>query len=302
MLLSFDVERKRMPCLYDPSYRGIVGDSPPILVFRVHRDLARKRNKKPIVLIDALKSKHGFTKFSWFGPKYFGFDNAIRIIRPADDSEKYVELVVELVPYRKETDEPCKECKGTGWSDDFDRECSFCEGTKHKFVYDGWKKLNAISASLQILFSMAEVFDHPIETDRQQLLTIQVFAGKEMGGSPVWGAYGIDFCLWLSRLTAVNDRVQFNGVIGAMKEVYTFLHKRGTDHWDFQAYCEKNAWLIITVPGDACGLHPCDSYSWKRGEEGREFSCHNMDNPMQQIMCIVALAVLNGMARESMKG
>jgi hypothetical protein len=59
--------------------------------------------------------------------------------------------------------------------------------------------------------------------------------------------------------------------------------------------------LIISVPGNACGIFPEDNYNWKVGE-GRKFSSHNMDDPGQQIMILVALAILSDMAREYMKG
>jgi hypothetical protein len=71
------------------------------------------------------------------------------------------------------------------------------------------------------------------------------------------------------------------------------------DEYYFQAYTQGNeGWLNVSCPGDACGLHPSNGYI--DGERGYEFSCHNVDQPIQQFMLLAALAALHDLARAAM--
>ena len=59
----------------------------------------------------------------------------------------------------------------------------------------------------------------------------------------------------------------------------------------------KDGWFNMSCPGDACGLHPADNMGTVSGR-GYKFSCHNVDNPMQQIALLAGLAVLCDKAKD----
>ena len=73
------------------------------------------------------------------------------------------------------------------------------------------------------------------------------------------------------------------------------------DRYSFRASVDyENGWLNVSCPGDACGLNPANSCG---GEDGRgyEFSCHNVDSPMQQLTLIAGLAALCDKAKKEIK-
>lgn len=287
-MLEFEMTREKVPCLYELSFKK--GD-PPVLVFRIHNDFLKENNDRSPTerVLEYMKKEHNLGEFLPFGGEYFGFDKALK---KGKTEGEFTEFNIEIPILRKETANACTHCEGEGWDKDLQRPCSWCDGCKHEILYD-WKSLISISASLHLLTSMTEIFDKKTSAKKHQLLTFQSFCGKEMGGFPISGAYGVDFCSWL---VSLPDHYQFNQAINVMGKVYAHIYNRKIDFWDFEAYVRENAWLIIDCPGDACGLHPSDSY-WKP-DRGRNFSCHNLDNPMQQITLLTALAVLSDMARE----
>jgi len=287
-MLEFEMTREKIPCLYELSFEK---GEPPVLQIRIHNDFL-EINKGIVptqAVLEYIKKEHKLNEFLPFGGDYFGFDKALK---KGETKGEFTEFDIEIPVLKKETNEICEHCGGKGWDEYFQRPCSWCDGSKHKILYD-WKPLTAISASLQLLTSMTEIFDKKISAENNQLLTFQLICGKDMGGFPIGGAYGIDFCGWLDSFPA---HYQFDQVIHAMAEVHAHIYKSEVDFWDFQAYVEESAWLIINCPGDACGLHPSDSY--RKPGEGRNFSCHNLDNAIQQIDLLIGLAVLSDEARK----
>lgn len=291
-MLKFRMSDERVPCVYDLYF---IEGNPPILRLRLHKDFVEaNKDKAPLELfIRSFQEKHDLGEFLPFGSGYFGFD---KVIKQGETVGEFIEYNIEIPVFMKETPEPCKHCKGTGWDKYFGRPCSWCEGSKHEIFYD-WRLLNAVSASLHILNIFTELFEKDTSAKNSQLLSFQIICGKGMDGYPISGTYGIDFCNWLMSLPAPH---YFDEAIKAMQSVHYHITRRKSGYsWDFQAYIEKNAWLIISCPGDACGIFP-EGHSWKPGE-GKEYSCHNMDNPWQQILLLVALAVLSDMARKYME-
>lgn len=296
-MLGYQVDRERVPCVYEISYKKRKKGNPPCIVLRLHEEFV-EANKDIVPLdffIKGLQKEHGLGEFSSLAKDSFGFDGAIK--KKGRDSRGFIVYEIEIPVFQKETSVLCERCKGTGWDEDLDRECLSCRGSKHEMSYDR-KSLTAISASLHALGIMMEIFDKRTSAKNYQLFTFQLSCGEGMGHFPIWGHYGIDFCKWLNSFEVPYH--QFDEVIEEMEYVYSYIYN-GREGFGFQAYVEKKAWLIISVPGDACGIHPTNDYNWEP-VRGREFSCHNMDDPGQQIMLLVALAILSDMARKNMKG
>lgn len=289
-MLTLDITRENVPRMYEISYTK--KENQPVLILKIHKDFVKKyENVMPGVLIGNFQEEHGLGEFSPFGKEYFGFDNALK---RGETNGEYVEYEISIPVFKKELSQKCKHCKGTGRDNYFKRECSFCDGTKHEIFYD-WKPFYSISASLQVFANMAEIFEEKTSSIKNQLLSFYLICGHGQGHYPIAGSYGIEFCNWLN---TANDYHQFDEVIQAMWDVHKHIQNDKTDNYrfDFQAYVDKHAWLILTCPGDACGIHPTD-YNWEPGQ-GREFDCHNMDTPIQQIMLLVGLAILYSMAKK----
>ena len=296
-MLGYEINKKRIPCVYEISYKRRKRNNPPCIVLRLHEEFVEA--SKDIVPLDffikKIRDDYNLGEFSSLSGDYFGFDNAIK--KKGKDFEGFILYEIEIPIFRIKTSDPCEYCKGTGWDKDLDSKCLSCRGGKKKISYN-WKPLSAISASLHILSMMMETFNDQTSAKNNQLLTFQLSCGKGMGRFPIWGHYGIDFCYWLNSFGNTHHR--FDEVLKEMEDVYSYIYN-GEEGWGFQAYVEQKAWLIISAPGDACGIFPSNDYCWEPGR-GRDFSCHNMDNPGQQIILLVALAVLSDMARKDMKG
>jgi len=295
-MLGCDIEDEIVPAVYETSYKG--GDI-PCIELRLHEDFVEE--SKDIVPIESFlrgfQEEHKIGPFSPLREDNFGFDGVIK--RKGKDSRGFIIYGIEIPIVRKHLDEPCKRCKGTGL-DEIDglpeRECLSCRGSGREIAYD-WRQIAAVSASLQILGMLAETFRKRTSASVPQLFTFQLVCGEGIGRFPIGGYFGIDFCNWLDSLP---KPCQFDHVIEEMQKVYFRLFgKEAIIGLDFQAYVRSGSGLIIGCPGNATGIFP--EGSWERGH-GREYSCHNMDTPAQQIMLLVALAILSDMARESMKG
>ena len=290
-MLGDEIARGMVPCVYEISFKKEDG---PVLLLRLHKDFV-EANKDLIPMasyIDGIRKEHNLGEFLPLKEEYFGFNKAIRKSRAIGD---FIEFEIKIPIFAKKTKKLCNRCKGTGIDSFFKRECSFCEGGKYEIFYD-WKSFDAISVSLQILMTMTDIFDQSTQSQDCQLLTFQVHCGKGQGHYPIGGYYGISFCNWL---LSFPEDYQFNEVIKVMRDVYEHIHQRKFSGWDFQAYVSGDAWLVISVPGNACGIFP-ESDGYKPGQ-GREYSCHNMDTPIQQVILLVALATLSDMARKYYK-
>ncbi|GMX58553.1 MAG: hypothetical protein MCSN_2070 [Candidatus Microsyncoccus archaeolyticus] len=284
-MLSYFVEKEIIPCVYDISYRP--GEI-PCIVISINKDWIddNLKNKAIESIVNLLMYReYGFETFSFLDSEYFGFDNAIK---KGKTKNGFVDYFVEIVPIRKSGENVCAYCKGTGYNKELEMKCSFCDGNKLEIIYD-FKPILAISCSLQVLTMLFEDTEKNYNTDKNQLLTFKIDALRKFSIS---GSYGKEFCYWLN---SFKDGRVFPSVIKAMKEVYTRMYKRN-DYYGFDAYVNKDAWLIINCPGDACGINPEHYYS--RENEGFRFSCHNIDGPAQQLMLLTGLAVLNEMARK----
>lgn len=283
-MLSYFVEKEIIPCVYDISYKS---GKIPCIVISINKDWINDnlKNKPEEHIISFFLQKYGFETFSFLESEYFGFDNAIK---RGKAEHGFVDYIIEIAPIREQEKDPCEHCQGTGYNKDLKMKCSFCDGTKLKFVYN-FKPILAICCSLEILTTLFENTEKNYKTDKNQLLAFRVTTGRNFS---IGGSYGKEFCYWLNSFK--EGRV-FPGVIKAMKEVYTFIYKRN-DYYGFNAYVGHNAWLIINCPGDACGIHP-ERHSLGE-DQGFEFSCHNVDGPGQQLMLLTGLAVLNDMARK----
>ena len=157
-MFGYEMDRERIPCLYEILYRKRTEKNPPCIVLRLHEEFveANKDLSQLDFFIRKLRDDHKLGEFSSLSDDYFGFDNAIR--RKEKDPEGFIVYEIEIPVFRVKTSEPCERCGGTGWDDGLDSKCLSCRGGKNKISFN-WKPLYSISASLQVLSLMMDIFD-----------------------------------------------------------------------------------------------------------------------------------------------
>ncbi len=253
-------------------------------------------------IIGGIRKKHNAKDFLPLGGESAGFGGCLKRLGRKGD---FIEFGVVVPPVITVSDDLCPRCDGNGHQKclcQYSREdscpvckgtghdsarCSWCNGTGKKHMTD-WSGIVAVSATLQILFQMLNAYDGPIDSDAEQLLTIQSFCEEDSGRFPVFGLYEAAFCEYLSSLP---PRYEFYGAVEAMLKMYEHIFNQPPPNtYNVKAYLEEGEWLIVTCPGDAsCGLLP--EHPSIKGEGMRYSSC-NMETPAQQIMSFLALCFI----------
>ncbi len=191
----------------------------------------------------------------------------------------------------------CDRCGGLGEVEfmGFVETCDDCDGGKLKTVHH-WTDALALSLTLTTL-SSAWFYLPPkkvVETGRVQLLSFTTVTERRQNGGSLGGSFSPSLVRWL---VANPD---LSSVERAMRE--TFGHCLGTSEDGFMSrfrVWNRNGWLILDCPGDACGIHPSEQYSDSGVRGGYDFSCHNVDSPVQQLTLLAGLAALHDEARRA---
>lgn len=287
---------ENVPCWYELSFR----EKGPAIILRIHQDFAKAfpsiNNEAPIVL--GLQERFNFKTFNGSFDKDFGFDG---VFAREENQGEFLQFAVKIPRVRK-LKGVCPRCGGSGEDKSLNGRCLYCDGEGKEYFYD-WEKLYAISASFTVVLGFLL---HPkIETSCSlpQLMTVQTVTLKDMHGGSLDGDYSISLCRWMDRLYKTGNS-EIVEMTEAMKSAYGKMDG-GLRSFYFSSFWARVAyeggWLNVTCPGDACGLHPASTSVDRSGERGYEFSCHNVDDSMQQITLLAGLAVLHDKARKEIK-
>jgi hypothetical protein len=123
-------------------------------------------------------------------------------------------------------------------------------------------------------------------------------AGDMHGGS-MHGAYSVDFVRWLSSFKEHHIPEMEKAMMLAYERMMTLRHE---SRCSFLAFInDTKGWLNISIPGDACGLHPSSGMHCHE-KEGYEFSSNNADTSVQQLTLLCGLAALHDLARHQLVG
>lgn len=225
----------------------------------------------------------------------------------SEDEDGSTRFRIPAKPFKFVLDEPCDRCRGTG-EGEFSDKCLYCDGGGKKTKID-WKEGMAISLSMSLLtdcFNELMIGDKKTSSSRLQIMA--PFTGTTEMYFPVHGYYSPAFVKWLRSKGETHSSPTFMpDVVDAMISVWKVMEAVKDDNlypydrgqfW-FNTY--DSGWLNISCPGDACGLHPSGSHI-DSGEVGYDFSCHNMDNPMQQLVLMAALARFEMNCRKEIEG
>lgn len=271
------------------------------IILRVHRNFIKNcqlkaTSESPVVKL--YMEQFGFDQFDGSLAKDFGFDRSFRFIRRCQDG--FNEFAAKLPRVYRLTDKACPECGGGGKDRaQFDFQCFECHGTGKEHKLDRQEAF-ALSASLTVFTNLAawpewgEAPEPP--PSRLQLLTFGTITENHSQGGSLWGMYSIPLVKYLSWFPAGSElKFVENAMVVAFDRMLGLRPYRKQDF--FASIADNKGWLNIGCPGDACELHPADHF--RSGlTEGYDFTCHNVDTPMQQLTLVAGLAALHDLARK----
>lgn len=281
MVLTHDIEKGRIPCVYRISLVE-KEDNQPLLIVRVQEGLVRKYlNTKSIGLIEGIKKRFDFEYFSSFSEPHFGFNG---VFKKEESRDGFMEFVAPIPTIKQEIAEVCGQCGGTGQDDLRDSDCLICHGFGKKSSYR-WKPLQAILATLSFLLAIGEVFNERSPVSCIQLMTFRLSFGEE-GQYFIGGSYSPDFCKWL----AGHPSHQFSGVVGKMRKIYGYIYQKDEDFYYFNVRSSGGN-LVIECPGNATSICPNDFNDYEKGYAVR-FGCTNVDTSAQQLVLLIGLILM----------
>lgn len=284
-----------IPCWYELS----LSKKPLGIILRIHQETIKVAIKieqdAPIVV--SYKKEFGFENFSSSFDKDFGFNNCFKYKGVKKDG--FVEFFIKIPLIKIILDKTCEHCGGSG-KDKYitSNRCLWCSGKGKEYIIN-WEIMRAISASFSV-FSL--LFHHcEVETSasKPQLLTFDTIARKEQHGGSINGEFSIPIMNWLK---GFEPNTEFPDIAKILEETYKNLYGELERYYEYSfraKICGTRGFLALDVPGDACGIHGGSHHF--DDNAGSEFSCHNVDTPMQQLALLVGLTALHDKAREEIK-
>lgn len=283
---------ENISCWYELSWN----ESEKAIILSIHKDFieTNKADLENAPIVKEMTGRLSLQPFAGDFTKNIGFGG---IFERTGEEDGFIQFRARIPQVKKDTGNKCKGCKGTGERDwgGYTNKCLFCNGTGKQWTMD-WKEVKAISASLTVLTIYLRCYEIETSTPYPQLMTFQTITEEGMHGGSLSGEISIPLYNFLK---AFGEHAELSEVIRAMKIAHdTMVGNRELYQYSFDAYVKKGH-FIINCPGDACGLNPSDWYTHEG--QGYEFSCHNVDSPIQQLTLLVGLATLNDMARRELK-
>lgn len=226
----------------------------------------------------------------------FGFNEGLRIV--AGESGAIVFEIPILALER--LGEECTECQGGGKEDFFGEEekCFFCRGTKRRVIIDSellFVNAKTLSLILMILSLALPPSFKGTDVPPFQLLDVETMAEEKMHGGSLVGRFSRPLVGWLKELDSEEELFEVTKV---MRHTWSLMYPVEKRH---QALFRHDTWakvwkggrFIASCPGNACDLHPSNTYET---DGGYEFSSHNVDTCAQQFALLTALAALSDRA------
>ncbi|MBD3282299.1 MAG: hypothetical protein GF387_01700 [Candidatus Portnoybacteria bacterium] len=287
---------ENIPCWYELSFKK----TKPTIVLRAHKDFIKNSKKisTDLPLIKNYKERFGFKKNVGDFDGDFGFDSAFKKGRETKD---FVEFNAPI-PLVKKHDGICDCCNGTGESDIFENGCIHCNGEGISYSLDMMAAYRA-SASFTMFFFLAGCFEGETSSSLLQLMTVETVTINDLSGCSLGGMFSIPLCGWLESLDEDKKYLVCDEITEAMRAAVTAMMGKSTSYYEgsTRTHISYGDAFAADCPGDACGIQPKHGYDDREEGRGYEFGSHNVDTPMQQLVLLVALAVLHDKAREGMK-
>ena len=174
--------------------------------------------------------------------------------------------------------------------------CIFPEG-KHLFsTEEERQKRNGISASINVLSTLAQVFedDEKTTSERKQLFQLNVLTGNGFSMAATMVTVTPSFASWMSTEQAQKTEQE---IAKPMINAYNRLSGWPVD--DFNRVLvsfRKPHFVHLSVPGNACGLDP-DSHRPDTLDDGRpagyKLTDHNVDSVIQHTTLVSGIAKMH---------
>lgn len=271
---------ENVPRWYDLSWQG----NPPAIVVTFVKSALERLPDYVVAreyLLPQYQKELGVKTYSDSLDGHFGFDNAIEA---RTDGDKVV-CTGHLPQVRWNTKSRCSYCKGGKRAPHSDQECPDCRGSGKAYELK-WTPAFALSASLNALFFLAKF--HEGETiPLPQLLTLTLVTQCGMHGGSLGGDFSQPLVDWLR---ARRPGEQIPEMMTAMRIAHDrMMGKQARFIARHEAYVQKDGWLLANCGGGS--IHP--AYGWIEKAGGYEFTCHNVDSPVQQLTLLAGLAALH---------
>jgi hypothetical protein len=294
--------RENIPCWYELAW----DKKKPAIILRAHQDFIEAITPIPreAHLIKWLTEKFKFQEFNGDLKGNFGFNGSV-LQKPNKVKNGFLEYIITIPKIKVETGNHCEDCNGSG-RDFFaqtygenDRKCPYCNGSGKEHIYN-WHLAYAVSASLNVFFSISRYPERETSAPFSQLMLLDTITDTDMHGGSLGGEFSIPLTQWLASIYK-DANTPVPEISQAMKIAYKHMFNglRSFEKYDFNASVRTNrGGLVSNCPGNACGIHPED---WNMDKKrGYKFSCHNVDTPVQQITLLAGLAALHDRARKEM--
>ncbi|MFH0937031.1 MAG: hypothetical protein V1808_01935 [Candidatus Daviesbacteria bacterium] len=280
--------REDLPCWFELGWE----ETNLAIVLRIHHDFLKNM---PIIsphspLVKMYIEELGLDEFSGNFSGNIGFNDALKLRGEKGDFREYHFAVPKI---KKETEEKCMWCNGTGknrWQD----TCLSCRGSGKEHDID-WTEAYSISASLSTFTRFLQYCDEPTSASLPQLLTIGTITQRGMNGGSLGGEVSSSLRDWLTFHKGQNTLPEITRAMMLVHDKMFGLTM--LDNYYFKAVIREDGGLMLDCPGNACGLHP---EQYMREGRGYELGCHNVDSPLQQLTLIAGLAALHDKARQEM--
>lgn len=224
----------------------------------------------------------------------FGFGGVMKHVGEEGD---WARFRMELPCVREELDTECFFCEGSGKDKYLDgRTCISCGGSGHEYDFHQ-EDLLPFTATFAFMEPAFSPYDPPQTSARTpQLLTAQILSSLDNWRSGVYGEFSPTLAKWLRSL---GQYTEIPEVSTAMMAAHERICHDKPEKSSFRAMVlHPNGYYVADCPGQACGVltsgHDLDL------DEGYEFSCHNVDSPIQSLTLLAGLAALSDTARQAL--
>jgi len=243
-----------------------------------------------------ISMRHGFLQFeSDLRGKWFGFDRALEIAQ--HPSGEYREFIGRLPRVRVKSRRKCFSCEGSG--SQHREACFSCDGTGKDYDLKR-RHAEALAMSIGLLLSPFEYNEHETGSRDSQLLTVHLYISEQ--GAPIGGTVGVPLHRWAREYPQYSE---LTNCTDAMKQAYGRMMGESRVRPNYPFGCRAMVYsshhhISLDCPGNACGVYglPDDDPG---DNNGYRLSCHNVDNPTQQLTLLTGLAALHDRADREMR-
>lgn len=230
----------------------------------------------------------------------FGFKEVMKKVASSDPS--IAKFVIELPAKNQNEKKKCISCEGTGKekysiAETEGEKCHYCGGAGKQPIYD-WSRAIAIVASLQVFFILADIFSEKMgenNSTRKQLMSFALRISREkMGlGTMLDAKMHSQFLEYLKSICQGQQYVKVDKAIEAMQIATRHIFGPLRDNYFINVYVGCPDFLVVNCDIQACGLYTARDFP------ERKLVSHNVDTPFQQILLLIALAIMCQMARNT---